>query len=115
MGLTNKRWFQVINDIVHDLAAGTGPGAALALWLTADRARTSLPPDEAAAAIRTWETVLLIPLAALTVLVATGIMRVSYRGLSSAASKSRTRVVLIKHAVFVLVFIATTAAGISAV
>lgn len=94
------RWWQVANDIVHDLSAGAWPGAAASLWLI--RSHAVLPEGALSITLPALSSVYLIMFATLALLVVTGALRVNYRASSSAG---RTRVVLIKHAAFVAVFI----------
>lgn len=110
MGLLSKLWFRIANDIVHDLAAGTWPGAAIALWLVRDRADRVLPPDTAALSLRAWSAAFLVMFGALATSIVTGIVRARYRtyGLTTPIIRSRTRAALIKHAVFVMVLILAT-------
>lgn len=114
MESASKHWSHAAIEVVHDLAAGTWPGAASALWLVRRRAEQDLPADELASAMAPWTSALLVMVAALAVLVLTGILRAAYAklGFTRPAMKARTGLVLIKHAVFVLVFIAATVVAI---
>jgi putative copper export protein len=100
-----KHPLRIVNDIVHDLAAGAWPGAVIALWLARNGAKSTLTPDALALAVRAWSGVLLIMLAALVALVVTGGVRLGY------VLESRTRTAQIKHVVFVTVFILATVAA----
>lgn len=115
MGLLSSLGLRVVNDLVHDLAAGAWPGAVTALWLLRKGAKSALPPDAFATTLPGWSAVLLIMLAALAVLVVTGIVRVNYRSLGVPPDllRARTRAAVIKHVVFSLVFIFATVAAIA--
>jgi ABC-type tungstate transport system substrate-binding protein len=106
---------KVANDIVHDLAAGSWPGAALALWIARRAADVSLPADQLQALLRGWSSILLIAVVSAVLLVVTGLVRARYRRLlqSTAVTSSRMPVVLAKHAVFVLVFVSATVVAFS--
>jgi putative copper export protein len=101
MGLSKRLWFRVVNDILHDLSAGVSPGAVLALWLVRAGAEKTLPPDVFSTTMRTWSWILL--------LVVTGSVRLNYRNLSVSpeALRSKGRAALVKHAVFVSLFVAS--------
>src|SRR5450759_921918 len=114
MGLSNRLWFRVVNDILHDLSAGASPGAVLALWLVSSGARKTLPADVYTTTMATWSWILLILFLALVVLVVTGSIRLNYRtlGVSEDALPAKGRAAMAKHAVFVLVFIASASVAI---
>ena len=113
MGLTHRLWFRIVNDVVHDLAAGAWPGAVMALWIARSVARGSVPSDVYAVVQRAWSGIPLIMIVALAVLVATGGVRLYYRGfgLPGELLKARGRAALIKHAVFTTVFLVATVIG----
>ena len=112
--LTNP-WIRIPNDIVHDLAAGAWPGTAVALWLVRSRAERALPPGTFAESAPALSAVFVVMLGALALLVLTGILRINYRthGISPTMVKTRNRTVLIKHAVFAVVFIFATVLAIA--
>ena len=107
MEILKKNWLHIVIDILHDLTAGIWPGAVIALWLARTRTEETLPPDDFAELLSSWSVVLLVMLAALAVLVATGLVRANYRALGTTSDwlKRRTRSALIKHAVFVTVYV----------
>jgi putative copper export protein len=115
MAISEQLWFRVINDSLHDLAAGVGPGAVIGLWLVRDGARATLEPPVFAGLTQTWASILIVLFLALTVLVLTGALRLTYRtiGVKPEALASRGRAALIKHALFVSIFIVATAAVFS--
>ena len=72
-------------------------------------AEKTLPPEVFSTTMRTWSWILLILFAALVVLVVTGSVRLNYRNLSVSpeALRSKGRAALVKHAVFVSLFVAS--------
>lgn len=98
-------------DALHALSAGLTPGAALTLWLLRSGAQATLDPVAFAGLPRTWAGVLLIPFASVTVLVVTGLVRLSHRSadVTPAAIGPRGRATIIKHVVFVGALVASTA------
>jgi hypothetical protein len=114
MGFSNRLWFRVVNDILHDLSAGVSPGAVLALWLVSSGARRTLPADMYRTTTAGWSWILLVLFLALVVLVVTGSMRLNYRtlGVSEDALPAKGRAAMAKHAVFVLVFIVSAGVAI---
>jgi hypothetical protein len=101
---------KVANDILHDLAAGAWPGAAVALWIARRAADATLPREQMSDLLRGWSPVLLVALASAELLVVTGLIRARYRRLlqSAAVTSARMPVVLAKHGVFIAVFVAAT-------
>ena len=108
MPLSNRVWFRVVNDFLHDMAAGLGPGAVLALRIVSDHARATLAPEVFADLVRSWSWVVLVLFLALVVLLITGAVRLNYRtlGVRDDALAAKGRMALIKHAAFVLLFVA---------
>ena len=104
---------RVINDVLHDLAAGTWPGAVFALWILRSGARGALTPEALALTLKTWSGIYLILAIALATLVATGAGRLTYRGygVKPALLASRGRTALIKHACFATVIVLVTVAA----
>lgn len=115
MGLSNRLWFRVVNDLLHDVAAGVSPGAVLALWLVRAGAKETLPPDMFATTMRTWSWILLILFVGLVVSVVTGSVRLNYRNLnvSADAVQAKGRAALAKHAVFTVLFVGSAVAAFS--
>jgi len=115
VALSERLWFRVINDSLHDLSAGAGPGAVIGVWLARNGARATLDPAGFASLGRTWTPLLFVLFLALAILVVTGAVRLSYRTLGTApdALAGKGRTALIKHALFVAVFIASTAVAFS--
>ena len=103
----SRLWVRVVNDILHDLSAGAWPGAVAAAWLVRSGARGALSAAAFADLQQAWSAVFLIMAVALAVLVVTGIVRLRYRslGIPPDLLAARTRAALIKHAVFVTVFL----------
>jgi hypothetical protein len=110
MGLADRLSFRVINDLVHDVTAGTVPGAALALWLVRTGAKASLSPEALAILVRSWSWIVGVIFLAIVFFVVTGSIRLSYRtrNISAGALKAQGRSALIKHAVFISVFVYAT-------
>lgn len=110
MGLTRHLWFRVLNDLVHDITAGVVPGAVLALWLVRNGATATLNPSDLSALAQGWTWIVLIAFAALALLVVTGSIRIGYRtrNLRPDAIPSQGRAALIKHAVFIPLFLCAT-------
>ena len=117
MGLTRMPWFRIVNDLLHDVAAGVGPGAALALWLVRNGATATLDPVALAGMTRSWSWIVLVLFVALVVLVVTGAVRLSYWNATIVpdAATSRGRAALVKHAVFVAVFVYATVVAFGAI
>jgi heme/copper-type cytochrome/quinol oxidase subunit 2 len=107
MHLTRHASFRAVNDLLHDLAAGVGPGAVLALWLARGGALKVLDPAAVLDMTRSWTWVLLILFVALVVLVVTGAVRLSYHNVTTRPEKEaeRGRAALIKHVVFAAIFV----------
>ena len=107
MRLTSRTWLRVVNDLLHDMAAGLAPGSVLALWLVRNGAAATVDPTTLAEMTRTWSWIVLVLLVALVVIVATGAVRTYYWSatIRPEDAKSRGRAALIKHAVFAVVFV----------
>ena len=110
MKLSDRLSFRVVNDLLHDVTAGVFPGAVLALWLVRKGAAATLSPDAVATMVRSWSWIVLLLFVVIVVFVVTGSMRVSYRtrNISAEALQAQGRSAMIKHAVFVLVFVYAT-------
>lgn len=108
--LSDHIWFRISFDVLHDLSAGVGPGAVLALWMVHKGAATTLDPAALATMVTSWAWILLVLFTALVVLVVTGSVRLSYWNatIRPDAEKTRGRSALIKHVVFVGVFVYVT-------
>ena len=113
MGLLRNVWFRAVIDLVHDLAAGAWPGAVLAMWIVRTAADKTLTPGEVSTMVTGWTGTLGIMFWALGLIVATGIVRLNYRGLDMPPEllKSRTTGAWIKHVVFATTFITATVVG----
>ncbi len=107
MGLTDRLPFRVVNDLVHDLTAGVFPGAVFGLWMVRSGAQAVLSPDALATMVRGWSWIVLVLFIAFAIFILTGSIRVSYRvrNIKPEALASQGRAALIKHAVFVAVFV----------
>jgi putative copper export protein len=105
--ITDMQWVRVVNDLLHDVSAGLGPGAVLALWYVRSGATGTLDPAVLADMTRTWTWVLVILFGALAVLIVTGAVRLSYHMafVSPEAQQARGRAALVKHAVLVTLFV----------
>jgi putative copper export protein len=113
MRVLSARWLRVTIDVLHDLAAGTWPGAVVAFWLARNRA-AALDPEALDLTVSTWSSVFWVMVVALALLVGTGLVRSVYRGIGIPPEllEARTKVALIKHLVFVSVFIYATVVAI---
>lgn len=110
--MLSQRWFRIVIEVLHDLAAGAWPGAVLAFWLARDRV-IGLDPEALDATVSAWSSVFWIMGVSALLLLVTGLVRASYRiGTPSAVLEARTRTPLIKHAVFVSVFVYATVVAI---
>ncbi len=100
-------WFRTVVDFVHVISAGVGPGAVLALWLVRNGAVGTLSASALLDLQRSWTWVLLILFAALVLLIATGAIRLGYwdRMIRPESRSARARGALIKHALFVALFV----------
>lgn len=109
MGLTKMVWFRVVNDLVHDIAAGMWPGMVVALWIVRRGALPVLDAEAVTTLASTWTWVLLAALAAATGQVVSGIVRLGYHydGVPDEAMSSRGRSALWKHGAFVVLFVAS--------
>jgi hypothetical protein len=107
MGLTDRLPLRVMNDLAHDVTAGVVPGAVLALWLVRNGAKASLGPEALATMVRGWSWIVLVLFVAVVIFVVTGSIRVTYRTLNirKEALEAQGRSALIKHAVFVPLFV----------
>lgn len=117
MGLTRMVWFRVVNDILHDVAAGLVPGTALALWLVRGGATSVVDPSTLATLARGWTWFVLVLFVALAVLVATGGVRVVYWSstIKPEDQTSRGRSALVKHALFVALVVYAAVVGFQAI
>ena len=107
MALSDHITLRVVNDMVHDLTAGTVPAQALALWIVRQNAKAALAPDAFAALIHGWSWIVLVIFIAVALLIITGSIRLNYRSrnLREDAVAVQGRAALIKHAVMVTLFI----------
>jgi putative copper export protein len=107
MALSDRLSFRVINDLVHDITAGVFPGAVLALWLVRNGARATLAPEAVSSLAQSWSWIVLVLFVALVLFVVTGSIRVSYRlhNIRTEETAAQGRSALIKHVVFILVFV----------
>ena len=117
MKLSDRLSFRVVNDLVHDVTAGVFPGAVLALWLVRRGASAVLGPDALSTMIRGWSWIVLALFIVVVVFVVTGSIRVGYRvrNISPEALQAQGRSAMIKHAVFVLVFVCATVVAFSVI
>ena len=108
-------WFRVINDLLHDTAAGIAPGSVLALWFVQRGAAATIDPTVVATMVRAWSWIVGILFAALVVLIVTGLVRTNYWSATVRPEneKSRGRAALVKHVVFAIVFVYAAAVAFS--
>ena len=113
MGVTDRLSFRIANDLVHDVTAGVVPGTVLALWLVRAGAKGTIAPAELSTLVSSWSWIVLLIFVAVVIFVVTGSIRISYRtrNIRPEALKAQGRSALIKHAVFVLVFVYATVVG----
>lgn len=97
-------------EFVHDMAAGAFPGAVLGAW-TIRRAFESTSPEAVPRLEIASAGLWLILLGALFLIVATGSVRLTYwkRNVRPGFMESKKQLVLVKHAAFVLLLVASTA------
>jgi Ca2+/Na+ antiporter len=100
-------YLRATNEYFHDIAAGTFPGAVIGAWLIRQgfagaSAETATMLQKAS--VRLW-WVLLVSLA---VIVITGFVRLGYwhLNLSESVVSVKRRMIIIKHAAFVLTLVA---------
>jgi hypothetical protein len=107
MALSSRVWFRVVNDLLHDLAAGVAPGSVLAMWLVRNGARTTLDPVALATTTRSWSWIVLLLFVALGVVIVTGAVRLNYWSATVRPEdqKSRGRAALVKHSVFAVILV----------
>ena len=91
---------------MHDVAAGSYPGAVLGMWLARTRVAATMPsavPALEKAAVSLW----LVMAAALLLLVTTGLFRLGYYQLNLRPGylETKRQMVLVKHAAFVTVLV----------
>lgn len=113
MHLTDRVWFRIVNDLLHDVAAGVLPGSVLALWLVRSGAPAGLDPAALSEMVRTWSWLVLVLFLAAVVIVITGGIRTLYWSATVRPDDqaSRGRSALIKHALFVAVFVYAAVVG----
>jgi hypothetical protein len=110
MGITQRLWFRVLNDLVHDVTAGVVPGAVLALWLVRTGAKATLNASDLSALAQSWTWIVPLIFGALVIFAVTGSIRLGYRtrNLRPDALQAQGRAALIKHGVFILLFLYAT-------
>jgi putative copper export protein len=98
---------RVTNDLVHDVTAGVVPGAVLALWFVRAAAKAALAPADVSTLVQGWSWIVLLMFVAVVIFVVTGSIRLVYRtrNLRDDALPAQGRSALIKHAVFVAIFV----------
>jgi hypothetical protein len=97
------------NDILHDLAAGVWPGAAIAMWIARGSVQTLLSAEELNTVLRAWSGLFGFLLLVLVVQLVTGTFRLSYwnKVVIPEQVKPKGRVTWAKHGVFVASLIAS--------
>jgi hypothetical protein len=106
-----RLWLRTLIDALHALSAGLVPGAAAALWVARSSAQATLDPVAFADLVQTWTPVLLVPLVAIGLLVATGLARLAHRTthVVPEAIGPKSRATLVEHGVFVVLLASATA------
>jgi putative copper export protein len=107
MKLTERVWFRVIIDLVHDISGPAWIGGVYVLWMVRNAARAVLTPDAFTTVQATWSWILLALLIAIVIQVATGLTRAGYWSahLDPEKADAKRRTAWVKHAVFGLLFI----------
>lgn len=105
----SRRYGRIVNDFVHDLTTGSWAAGVLVLWMLS--ARLPGMPAEAAAALRdAMDAVWWLTLGSFIVVNATGGLRMRYWRDDTAPEDmaAKRKALLVKHAVFLLVYGAGT-------
>lgn len=100
----------IVNNFFHDLASGMWAASVLVIWML--RARLAgVSPEAAAVLADVMRTMLWIVLGSLVVIFATGGIRLRYWRKQGSADEEeyRRRALLVKHAVYAVVYGAGTA------
>jgi hypothetical protein len=111
--MAERRYLGIVNNFLHDMATGTWAACGLVIWLLAGRisAISTLPPEAVAALRDSMVAVFRLALVALVVIGATGGVRLGYwrRQTPREDLQAKRRALLVKHAVFAVVYGAGTA------
>jgi len=104
-----NRYFRITNNFLHDMSTGTWFACALVMWLLAGRV-SGVPAEAAAALAEAMRLLFWLAAAALAVITATGGVRLAYwrREASPDELAQKRRALLVKHAVFLVVYGAGT-------
>jgi putative copper export protein len=99
---------RIINDFLHDISFALWPGAVLAVW-TLRTVLASAPADPIALHSKMLSAAWILG-ASLAMLVVTGAVRLNYYELNlrSGTLPAKHRMVVIKHAAFTLLLVAST-------
>ncbi|MDO8915577.1 MAG: hypothetical protein Q7W16_05790 [Coriobacteriia bacterium] len=103
--MTDRRYFWILNNFLHDMATGTWAACLLVVWLLSGR-QAGMPGPAAVAIADSMRAVFLLALAALAVIGATGGVRLRYWRRQSAGEPlvEKRRALLVKHGLFALIY-----------
>ena len=108
MSLTSKPGVRIVNDLLHDTAAGAWPGAVLMLWTARGLIATGDPISLRVKLLSgSW-----ILGAALALLLVTGALRLNYYELNlrSGTLQAKHRMVVVKHVAFTALLVGSSVA-----
>lgn len=105
--LEGKLYPRILNDFVHDVAAGMYPGLALTAWLVRSSAASS--GTSIATVTEIGGTLTLLMVLTAVVSITTGLIRLRYWKLNIRAGflETKGQMAAMKHGLFVLVLIAS--------
>lgn len=111
MGLSSRNVVHAVTDIVHDVAAGIFPGAVIGAWLY-ERALGAASVGAGDPTAEATGPLLVLLLADLIVLVATGLVRLNHWQLNvrSGFLQTKAQMAVLKHIVFVVVLVLSAVA-----
>jgi putative copper export protein len=103
--VTDRRYFWIVNNFLHDMATGVWAACVLVVWMLAGR-RAGMPAEAAAAVGETMSALFRLAIAALVIIGATGGVRLGYwrRQTGSSELTQKRRALLIKHGLFAVVY-----------
>jgi hypothetical protein len=103
--VTDRRYFWIVNNFMHDMATGTWAACVLVVWLLSGR-QAGMPGPAAVAIADSMRAVFLLAAVALVVIGVTGGVRLGYwrRQASVDELAQKRRALLVKHAAFAVVY-----------
>ena len=107
--MADSRYLMIVNNFLHDMATGTWAACVLVVWLLAGR-RAGMPAEASAAVGESMIAVFKLAVLALVIIGATGGVRLGYWRRQSARTElaQKRRALLVKHALFAVVYGAGT-------